>query len=173
MGPTRAAEHGIAVSAGPISARLRSLAHRHLERWGLVEAAVLDRAAERLADAVLADGVGPNDDALPDRMRALAERWIADFAGGSSDPKRHWIWHAGALLGRFPRAFLETPLPRSAASAEAGCIAVLPERDPAVIRQQVIAGPLEHLVTTLRQVARRARSGVLDEEPQTLPDPAG
>jgi len=153
--------------------RLRSLARRHLERWGLVDPEVLERAAERLADAALAGGALKDDDALLDRMRALAERWIADFAGGSADPKRHWIWHAGALLGRFPRAFLETPLPRSAASAAVGCLAILPERDPAVIKQQVIAGPLEHLVNTLRQVARRARPGVLDEEPQTLADPAG
>ena len=171
MGETRAAEQQVAVSSQPDSAALRLVARRHLERWGLVEPRVLARAAERLAEAVLTNGGGCETGELVGRMRALAERWIADFAGGASDPKARWIWQAGALLGRFPATFLETPLPEAIAigGVEVGNIAVLPERHPAVIRQQIIAGPLEHVVSALREAAHRTRSAVIAEQPQPQP----
>jgi hypothetical protein len=155
------------------TARLRTLARRHLERWGLVEPAVLECAAQRLAEAVLADPTSGDDGVSLGRMRALAERWIADFAGGCSDPERHWIWHAGALLRRFPATFLETPLPVSAEGAQPGSIAVLPERDPVVVKQQLIAGPLERVILALREALHRARPAVFDQQPQTLADSAG
>jgi hypothetical protein len=174
MGTTRAAQRRNAVSSrAHRKPALHVLARRHLERWGLVEPGVLGQAAERLAQAVLADEACQDDAARVGRMRALAERWIADFASGAAHPRGHWIWHASPLLGRFPATFLETPLPEpDTVGAEAGCIAVLPARDPAVIRQQIILGPLEHVLQALRETARRARSAIPSDEPETIADPA-
>jgi hypothetical protein len=174
MGKTRSAKPRSTVSSrAPSKASLQALARRHLEGWGLAEPAALEQAAERLARAVLAGAPRADDPALVGRMRALAERWIADFAGAAAHPGSHWIWHAGPLLNRFPTTFLLTPLPQvTEVNAEAGKIRLLPERVPAVIKQQTILGPLEHVLLALREVARRARSAVPDEQPQTIANPA-
>ncbi len=139
-------------SAGP----LFDLARRYLESWGLSKPWSEQAAAELVRAVVGRHGSEPSDE-LRRTVIGLGRRWIEHFARGALGFRRDWFWRAQSLLRRFPRAFLETPLPRSAGDVVA--VEVLPAEAPETMIQQALEDPFERLSGRLRDTVDRMRDG--------------
>ena len=82
----------------------------YLARFGLTHQAAAEEAARRVLAAVACDHVAPSE--LDQRLIVTARGWVREFAGATAgQPAHDWFWRAPILLGKFPTAFLSTPLP--------------------------------------------------------------
>ena len=82
----------------------------YLARFGLTDQATAEEAARRVLAALACDDVAPSE--LDQRLIVTARGWVREFAGATAgQPAHDWFWRAPILLGKFPTAFLSTPLP--------------------------------------------------------------
>jgi hypothetical protein len=85
----------------------------YLARFGLTHAETAEEAARRVLAAVARDDIAASE--LDQRLIMTARGWVREFAATSAERTPHdWFWRAPSLLGKFPTAFLSTPLPAAA-----------------------------------------------------------
>ena len=116
------------VSAGGEDA-LIAFASRYLGVWGLTDTSRAGRAASRVVSVVLASGEAQSPRELRRRILCLTREWVEEFARGTSGSTDDWLWRVQSLLSRYPRAFVETPIPVGRAALGA-TVSVLPDPEP-------------------------------------------
>jgi hypothetical protein len=157
-----------AVSVGEKQA-LVTFVGRYLRVWGLVDALRAEQAATRLVAVTLATGEAQSPHERKRRILFLTRKWIEEFARGASGSADDWFWRAQSLLARYPRAFLETPLPLGRGREEAS-VKLLPEPEPRPMIQQTITDSFERVAELYRVVFERMRRirSVTDAEPAVV-----
>jgi len=139
---------------------LLRLTRSYLNSCGLLDEGAQETAARRIVTAVLAHvatATSSSDRNTRGLLVATARSWVEDFARSSLDDSPDWFWKARELLGRFPHAFIETPLPVLGARTEAHGFALLPKPEHRAMRQQRIDQPFAVIRRAIENTTERAR----------------
>ncbi len=153
--------------SGPQASEPRvRLVRRYLRSFGLRDEHVVRAAAERVVQAVLAGSEAESSADLPRRLLRLSRRWVEEFVRDVHDPSPDWFWRTQTLLARFPRAFLETPVPSlgDLERKDAEAVPLLPDSVPCSMRQQEILGPLERATQALSDLLRQPVASLLADD---------
>lgn len=152
------------------------LVRRYLMSWGVADEQSARIGAQRLVSAVLSEWA-PSDDpsASTDQSReelrlTLIQRtrsWVQHFAFGVVGPSPEAFFRTPALLSKFPRAFLETPIP-AAGDVPDGSPSLLPSSLPRPMMQQAIVDSVEQMATSIREVIDRIRGVRVAEAPRLI-----
>jgi len=143
------------------------LVRRYLKSWGVADDASARAGAQRLVATVLAERA-PSDatehahDEVRLRLIERTQRWVQQFAFGVVGPSPEAFFRTPALLSKFPRAFLETPIPAEDDTLRCS-LSLLPFAEPRPMMQQAIVDSLEHVANSFREAVDRIRRAPVAE----------
>ncbi len=127
---------------------------RFLSGWGMKDTPSAFVAAGRLAAAARGGCRTTSPRELCERGARIGRAWIEDFARAAGGTEVDWLFRARRLLERYPRTFLETPIPIGPRPMR---LLLLPEPQPSEMMQQSITDSVERLQRLIEAVAERLR----------------